>query len=94
MLMVNRDPRELRTGTKEGLDRKWPKRPDVFPDLMTPVEAAMFLRLDETRHTPASAMRTLYYWRNRADLRVTKFARRVWYLREELERFLKNKTKV
>lgn len=71
---------------------QWPERPSVFPDLMTPTEAAMFLRLDQTGHTPDSAIRTLDYWRDRSELRATKFARRVWYLREELEKFLKNKT--
>jgi len=70
----------------------WPERPKVFSDLMTPVEAAMFLRLDETGHTPVSASRTLNYWRDKGELRATKYARRVWYLRNELEAFLKNKT--
>jgi len=59
---------------------------------MTPIEAAMFLRLNETEHCPQSACRTLNYWRDRGDLKATKYARRVWFLREELERFLKNKT--
>ena len=70
----------------------WPERPRVFPDLMTPTEAAMFLRLDQTSHTPDSAIRTLKYWRDQGELRATKYARRVWYLKEELENFLKNKT--
>jgi len=59
---------------------------------MTPVEAAMFLRLDQTDHTPESACRTLNYWRDRDELRATKFARHVWYLKGELEDFLKRKT--
>lgn len=71
---------------------QWPERPRVFPDLMTPVEAAMFLRLDQTGHNPDSACRTLNYWRDRGELMATKFARRVWYLKEELEKFLQNKT--
>lgn len=29
----------------------WPAKLEAFPDLMTPVEAAMFLRLDEIGHT-------------------------------------------
>ena len=70
----------------------WPKRPEAFPNLMTPVEAAMFLRLDEIGHNPGSARRTLNYWRDRGDLKATKYARRVWFLRAELERFLENKT--
>jgi len=71
----------------------WPPRPDSFGELLTPVEAAQFLRLDETGiHTPESAVRTLNYWRNRGELKATKFARRVWYLREELDKFLRNKT--
>ena len=72
----------------------WPDRPDVFPDLMTPAEAAAFLRLDQTGHTPESAKRTLNYWRDRGELKATKYARRVWFLKSELQAFLKNKTEV
>ena len=70
----------------------WPQRPQVFPELMTPVEAAMFLRLNETGHSPKSAARTLNYWRDRGDLNATKYARRVWFLKKELEKFLHQKT--
>ena len=70
----------------------WPLRPVEFPQLMTPVEAAMFLRLDQTGHNPENARRTLNYWRQQGELKATKFARRVWYLKEELEKFLQNKT--
>ena len=56
---------------------KWPDRPNEFPELMTAVEAAMYLRLDETGHSPASALRTLNYWRDRGELKATKYARRV-----------------
>jgi len=73
-------------------ETRWPERPEPFPDLMTPVEASMFLRLDQTGHNPRSARRTLNYWRQRGELKATKFARRVWYLREEMEKFLQNKT--
>ena len=76
----------------ENNNGKWPDRPKVFPELMTPVEATMFLRLDETGHSPESACRTLNYWRDKGELKATKFARRVWYLKDELETFLKNKT--
>ena len=72
---------------------EWPSRPVVFGDLLTPVEAAQYLRLDETgRHTPDSAVRTLNYWRDHGDLRATKFARSVWFRRVELDRFLERKT--
>lgn len=70
----------------------WPKRPASFPELMTPVEAAMFLRLDETGHNPKSAKRTLNYWRDKGCLKATKYSRHVWYLKEELNRFLQRKT--
>lgn len=71
----------------------WPPRPASFGDLLTPVEAAQYLRLDELgQHPPKSALRTLDYWRQRGELKATKFARRVWYRREELERFLVRKT--
>ncbi|MBN2588796.1 MAG: helix-turn-helix domain-containing protein [Sedimentisphaerales bacterium] len=73
-------------------NQDWPKRPECFPELMTPVEAAMYLRLDQTGHTPKSAIRTLTYWRDRGELKATKYARRVWYLKDELEHFLKIKT--
>jgi len=73
-------------------DGKWPDRTGIFPDLMTPIEAAMFLRLDETGHSPESACRTLNYWRDKGELKATKYARRVWYLKRELEKFLQNKT--
>lgn len=72
---------------------EWPSRPVAFGDLLTPVEAAQYLRLDETgQHAPDSAIRTLNYWRDHGDLRATKFARRVWYRRIELDRFLERKT--
>lgn len=74
------------------MDSDWPKRLKVFPDLMTPVEAAMFLRLDQIGHTPKSAKRTLDYRRNHDELKATKFAKHVWYLKKELEKFLENKT--
>jgi hypothetical protein len=71
----------------------WPSRPEVFGELLTPIEAAQYLRLDETgSHTPKTAVRTLNYWRDKGQLKATEFARRVWYLRQELEQFLKNKT--
>ena len=74
------------------VDSNWPKRPEVFPDLMTPTEAAMFLRLDQVGHTPKSAKRTLNYWRDHDELKATKYARRVWYLKNELKKFQQNKT--
>jgi len=70
----------------------WPTRPHPFPDLMTPIEAAMYLRLDETNLTPQAVVRTLNYWRDRGLLKATKYARRVWYLKSELNVFLKTKT--
>lgn len=71
----------------------WPARPLVFAELLRPVEAAQYLRLDETGiHTPDSALRTLNFWRAKGELRATKFARRVWYRRAELDRFLERKT--
>ena len=70
----------------------WPERPQVFPELMTPVEAAMYLRLDEIGHNPVSASRTLNYWRDKGMLKATKYARHVWYLKTELDAFLLHKT--
>jgi len=73
--------------------KDWPPHPGTFPELLTPVEAAQCLRLDETgTHTPESAVRTLRYWRDRKELKATKFARRVWCRKAELDRFLAVKT--
>jgi hypothetical protein len=74
--------------------KEWPERPSIFPDLMTPIEAAMFLRLNETGHNPTSASRTLNYWRDRGELRATRYAWRVWYLKSQLEAFLEKKTEL
>lgn len=72
---------------------QWPTRPATFPELLTPVEAAQYLRLDELDlHTPTSAIRTLKFWRDKGELKATKFARRVWYRKSELDRFLTVKT--
>jgi len=80
-------------GSLDGTNGNWPPRPAAYGDLLTPVEAAQYLRLDETgSHTPESAARTLNYWRDNGQLRATKFARRVWYRRAELDRFLEVKT--
>jgi hypothetical protein len=71
----------------------WPPRPTTFPDLLNPIEAAQYLRLDETGiHSPSSAVRTLKFWRDRGELRATKYARHVWYRKSELDRFLSVKT--
>ena len=78
--------------TEQNSEGRWPNHPDILPPVMTPTEAALFLRLEQTAHTPTSAKRTLDYWRNRGELRATKYARSVWYLKEELEAFLKRKT--
>lgn len=74
------------------INSDWPNRLKEFPALMTPTEAAMFLRLDQIGHTPKSAKRTLNYWRDHGHLKATKYARHVWYLKSELEAFLQNKT--
>ena len=78
--------------SKQDDQQNWPEKPDTFSELMTPVEAAMYLRLDLAGHTPKSAIRTLNYWRDNDQLRATKYSRHVWYLKQELENFLKNKT--
>ena len=60
------------------LGGSWPPRPASFGELLTPVEAAQYLRLDETgSHTPKSALRTLNYWRDRGELKATKYAPRL-----------------
>jgi hypothetical protein len=73
-------------------EAKWPPRPAFFEALLTPIQAAQYLRLDEIGHTPRSAIRVLNYWRSKSQLRATKYARRVWFLKTELDRFLQVKT--
>ena len=88
-------PRDLRWRDNEARDSEngWPSRPASFGQLLTPTEAAQYLRLDETgSHTPESAIRTLNYWRDKGQLKATKYARRVWYRKTELDRFLEVKT--
>jgi hypothetical protein len=71
----------------------WPPKPEIFDELLNPIQAAQYLRLDETgNHTPRSAVRTLNYWRSRGELKATKFARHVWFRKAELDRFLSVKT--
>ena len=82
----------MHTESKPSKGTGWPDHPEKFPPIMTPTEAAQFLRLDQTAHNPKSAKRTLDYWRGRGELRGTKYARHVWYLKNELEVFLKRKT--
>jgi len=68
--------------TEKEISSDWPERPSIFRDLMTPEEAAMFLRLDQIGHTPASACRTLDYWRDKGDPNATECAGRVSCLRK------------
>lgn len=76
----------------ESQKNNWPPRPYVFAELLKPIEA-QYLRLDETgNHIPQSAVLTLNYWRDKGQLRTTKFARRVWYRKVELYQFLAVKT--
>ena len=82
----------MKTETRQNKEQDWPTKPDIFPELMCPTEAAMFLRLDQVGHTPTSAARTLNFWRGKGELKATKYAKRVWYLKTELEAFLQKKT--
>jgi hypothetical protein len=49
--------------------------------------------MDElANHTTETAVRTLNYWRDKRQLKATKFARHIWYRKSELDRFLSVKT--
>ena len=82
----------MQENNKLTIETAWPDRPKQFPPIMTPTEAAQYLRLDCTNHSPESAKRTLNYWREHDELKATKYARHVWYLKEELDKFLILKT--
>jgi len=84
------DPQSLPTPPSS---MEWPPRPSGFAELLMPVEAAQYLRLDELgNHTPESAIRTLNYWRDKGQLKATRFARHIWYRKSEPDRFLSVKT--
>lgn len=90
---TSRESTEPQNILQQGSRGNWPPRPASFGELLTPVEAAQYLRLDETgTHTPYTAIRTLNYWRDKGHLKATKYARRVWYRKDELDRFLAVKT--
>jgi hypothetical protein len=92
MIRQNSQP-DMATANGRPSTDGWPPRPETFPEPLTPVEAAQYLRLDETGgHTPRSAIRTLNYWRDKGELKATRYARRVWYRKAELDRFLAVKT--
>jgi hypothetical protein len=82
----------MKTEIRQNKEQDWLAKPDIFPELMCPTEAAMFLRLDQVGHTPTSAARTLNFWRGKGELKATKYAKRVWYLKAELEAFLRTRT--
>lgn len=82
----------MQENNKLTIETAWPDRPKQFPSIMTPTESAQYLRLDCTNHSPESAKRTLNYWREHDELKATKYARHVWYLKEELDKFLILKT--
>ena len=87
------EPEVVTKGGHAGQSGSWPETAAHSDGLLTPLEAAQYLRLHDTgSHTPESAIRTLNYWRSRGELKATKFARRVWYLKSELDRFLEAKT--
>ena len=41
--------------------QQWPSQPEVFPEIMTTVEVAQFLRYDETCPTPEHGARVVRY---------------------------------
>lgn len=84
----------MKSKPRQNKEQDWPAKLDTFPELMCPTEAAMFLRLDQVGHTPKSAARTLGFWRSKGELKATKYAKRVWYLKTELEAFLRKKTEL
>ena len=44
------------------------------------------------RSVPFLISTTLNHWHDRGDMNVAKYARRVWFLKKELEKFLHQKT--
>ena len=61
--------------TIKSVENNWPERPRAFPYLMTSVETAMFLSLDQIGHIPDSAKRILNYWRDHGELKATTRSR-------------------
>jgi hypothetical protein len=78
-----------------GVRGPWPRRlgfqpGDPCPDLMTEQEAIRYLRLDEIEIK--SPEETLRRYRKEGQLRGTQVSKRVFYLRSELDLFLKKIT--
>ena len=61
------------------------------PELLTEAEAIRYVRLDAASKNPE---RTLRYYREKGLLRPTQIGRHLFYLRAELDEFLKRQTAV
>ena len=74
----------------KGLDMVCAGWPGVAPGLLTEDEAIAYLRLDTINIADPRA--TLRRYRENGQLRGTQVSKRVFYLREELDAFLKRVT--
>ncbi len=63
----------------------------IQPGLLTPEEAARYLRLDEGRD-PEKAIKSLYRYVDRGELRAAIVGRNRRFSVRELERFIEAKT--
>ena len=59
------------------------------PDVLTPQEAAVFLRIDGAAHWE----NTLRYYRDKGDLSATRIGKKMFYTRRALTDFLDKVTK-
>ena len=66
--------------------------PRIAPALMTAVEAAAYLRLDEDDRDPADAIRSLNYLVQRGRLRPCRVGKHNRFARAELDRFIAEQT--
>lgn len=60
-------------------------RADPNSTILTPEEAAVFLRLDKLGSK--NPLETLRYYRNHKGLKAVRYGKKCLYMREELERF-------
>ena len=61
------------------------------PELLTPEEAVLYLRMDTIGHK--NPLDTLRYYRSKGRLKGTKIGKGLFYTRKELDRFMEIMTR-
>ena len=82
------DPAPTLAGAETG-NNTWPIRPSAFPEVLTAVEVAQYLRLDDSHRDPKSAKATLRLLRRTRGLPcVGRIGANVLFRRSAVDRWL------